>query len=109
MAKLEARVIISDDAGKGNALCKMDVIEFDGHAWLVPEWIDLPGEKVTMPARIVLLDVIPHQRGEAPPQVVVTGPVPRFVFEGRIPPELETQYVVIELPNIRLPLPSATH
>ena len=112
MTALQAAVIILDDAGEGGptqTISIMDVIEFDGQVWLVPEWLDIPDEKVTMPVRIVLLDVIPHERGTASPQIVVSGPVPKSVFEGRIPPELESQYVVIERPDIRLPLPSATH
>jgi len=110
MTALQAAVIISDEAGKGGEIHKMDVIEFDGKFWLVPEWIDSPDKKVTMPARIVLLDVIPHERSQGKDyQFIVSGSVPKSVFEGRVPPELEDQYVVIERPDIRLPLPSATH
>lgn len=109
MAKLEAAVIISDEVGKGGSVHHMDVIEYEGHAWLVPEWHDYLDAKVTMPVRIVLLDTIPHGRMPAPPQYVVSFPVPKCVFEGRVPPALEAQYVVIERPDIRLPLPDATH
>ncbi len=109
MTALTATVILSDDDGKNGEIHNVDVIEFEGQAWLVPEWIDHTGEKVTMPARIILLDVIPHSRGEASPQFVVDGPIPKSVFSGIVPPALEAQYVVIEGPDIRLPLPDVIH
>ncbi len=109
MTALKATVILSDDDGKGGEIQRVDVIKLEGQAWHVKEKLDYTDAKVAMPARIVLLDVIPHQRGTASPQFVVNGPVPKSVFEGRIPPGLESQYVVIERPNIRLPLPGSTH
>ena len=109
MTALTAMVILSDDDGENGVTHNVGVIEFEGQAWLVPEWLDYPDAKVTMPARIVLLDVIPHRRGEGSPQFVVNGPIPKSVFAGNVPPALEAQYVVIEGPDIRLPLPDVTH
>lgn len=104
-----ARVTLSDEDGLNGKICDVDVIEHGGQHWLVGDWIDNPSRKVTMPARIVLLDVIPHDRAEGSPRYVVSGPIPRSIFDGHVPPGLETQYVVIERPDIKLPLPDVTH
>lgn len=109
MTALKAMVILSDDDGKGGQIHSVDVIEFEGKAWLVPEWLDSPDAKVTMPARIVLLDSLKHSRGEASPQVVVDDPIPKSIFDGRAPPAIKARYVVIERPDLRLPLPGTTH
>jgi hypothetical protein len=101
---LKAMVILSNDDGTGGAVNSMDAIEHDGRIWLVPEWFDYKDAKVTMPVRIVCLDLIPHQRGTGTPEIVVDGPLPRSVVEGRCPPGLKARYLVIEKPDIRLPL-----
>ena len=85
----------------------MDAIELDGSLWLVPEWLDFPDEKMIMPARMVCLATIPHERVDAAyHHIVVSGPVPKSVLDGQAPPELESQYLVIERPDIRLSRPS---
>lgn len=84
----------------------MDVIEFDGKFWLVPEWLDNPSLGMTMPARIVSLATIGHNRSTGNPQFTVEDPIPRSVFEGSIPsPEEAHGFVVLERPAIRLPIP----
>lgn len=107
MTKVHAMVIIQD--ANGNGIHRMDVIEFEGKTWLVPEWLDMPSAQVTMPARIVLVDTLPHERAPGSDQIVLTAPVPINVLEGRASPEQEARYVVVERPNIRLPIPGATH
>ena len=105
MTDLRATLIIADNAkGLGGAIYKMDVIEHDGHFWLVPRWIDKQDEPTTRPERIVLLDTIPHKRTKD--QFVVEAPVPRYVFEGAVPPGEAAQYVVILQPDIELSRPS---
>lgn len=109
MTALTAMVILSDDDGTHGEIHDVDVIEYEGQAWLVPEWLDYPDAQVTMPARIVLLDALSHARTKLSPRFVVHDPIPKSVFAGNVPPALEAQYVVIEGPDIRLPVPSATH
>jgi hypothetical protein len=107
MDVMTAVVILSDDEGKGGTVNTMTVIEYDEKNWLVPEWLDYKDAKVTMPARIVCLDLIPHERSPSTDhQFVVSGPVPRSVCEGRCPPQLRKQYLVIEGPDIKFPLPT---
>lgn len=102
-----ATLILSDDDGTNGAIHQMDVIEHNGSYWLVPEWLDNIDQGITMPVRIVLLDVIPHSKPDHPGNpFVVSGPVPKSVFEGRCPPELNNQYLVHEKPKIILKIPS---
>lgn len=109
MTKLFAYIILSDDDGTNGGINTMDVIEYDGKTWLVPNWLDFHVEKVTRPERIVLLEVISHHRTPNSNIITVDGPVPRSVFEGRIPTGQESRYVVIEQPDIPMPLPGTTH
>ena len=91
-------------------LYKVDVIEFEGRFWLVPEWLDMPAQGVSMPRRIVSLETIPHQRIEGGnPEFVVNDPVPKAVFEGRSQSEGGQLFVVRELPEIRVPILKRTN
>jgi hypothetical protein len=102
----KATVIVAADVHR---TCRMDVIEHDGEFWLVPEWLDNQVRRLTKPLRIVSLRTLPHQRGNARPEFVVNDPVPKYVFDGRIPPEEAGKYVVIEDPEIYIPLASRLH
>ncbi len=103
MTKLTAVVIV------GGSLVQCDVIEFDGKRWLVPNWLDFPDQGFSIPERIVLLDLIQHQQGAGPNQLVVNGSIPKAVFEGPVPSKEAGGYVVIQRPDIRVPLPGKTH
>ena len=91
--------------GRGGTISSIDVIEHENMLWLVPSWLDNLEEGWTAPARIICLSLLPHQKaqfGEA--DFLVNGLLPISVFEGQIPPELEKQYVVRQLPDIQFPL-----
>ena len=101
-----AMLIISEnDDGTGGNVSSMDVIEHEDYFWLVPEWRDYTSKGVSMPSRIVSLKMIPHTQymKVEDHQFAVHGPVPKSVFEGHVPQELENQYVVIEEPDIVVP------
>ncbi len=100
----KAMLFISENNdGTGGAIHSMDVIAYEDYFWLVPEWYDYTSQGVSMPLRIVSLKTIAHAKGNADPQFVVHAPVPKSVFLGQIPPELEDQYVVIDRPDIVVP------
>lgn len=98
----KAMVMIND--ANSTSICEMDVIEYDGKFWLVPEWLDNPIQKVTKPMRMVSLETIRHSRMRgAKQEFVVEFPVPKYVFEGRIPSAEADKYVVIEGPELLFP------
>jgi len=98
----KALLIVADEA---HTRTLMHVIEYRDEFWLVPEWLDNQTQKLTRPLRIVSLRTIPHQRlpGQIP-EFVVNDPVPKYVFDGQIPPQEASKYVVVEDPDIRIPI-----
>lgn len=104
-----AYTTIADYDGK-HAIHITDVIEHAGKFWLVPEWLDNQAQKVTMPLRIISLETLAHKRVDwGDPEFVVTFPIPKYVFDGRIPPQEASKYVVIESPDIRIPRDTSLH
>jgi hypothetical protein len=102
MKVYRATVII---AGKA---CIVDAIEYLRVFWLVPKWIDMPAQEMRRPARILSLATIPHRMTKgADPELIVDNPMPRYVFDGQIPPEEARKYVVVENPDLRFALPPA--
>src|SRR5436309_1102869 len=87
----------------------MDVIEHQGIFWLVPQWLDNIAAGVSMPRRIVSLATIPHERMRGNPDFAVSYPVPKSVFDGTAPSEIAGKYVVIELPEILVPIIPKLH
>lgn len=103
MKILKTFVFFSDTAP--SHIFSVDTIEYQGSFWLVPEWIDNPEQRWTMPARIICLDGLIHQRTSwESGEFVLNGGIPKDVFDGQIPPG--DKYVVIERPNIRIPYPT---
>jgi hypothetical protein len=95
-------IIGGDDGVHSHAL--MDVIEHLEKFWLVPEWLDNQVQKVTKPLRIISLETMVHHRmAGGNPDFLVENPVPSYVFDGRIPPQEASKYVVVEGPDIRIP------
>jgi hypothetical protein len=93
------------------ALFGMDAIEYQGKAWLVPEWIQQQGSEYAMPARIIQIDNLQHQRipkdSGAPYQFSLSAPIPKAVCEGRDPKSAERGYIVVERPlGIQIRMPS---
>jgi hypothetical protein len=90
-----------DDDG---TIHKMDTIEYQGKMWLVAGWLDCPREGWRIPARIICLNVLPHQKMKiADADFVLTHGIPKAVWNGQIPSQPEDWYVVIERPDIQFP------
>ena len=98
-------VFFSDDT-QGN-IYTCDTIEYEGRMWLVPHWLESPSERMRMPVRIVLLDVLPHQKTPGSPfgDFVLNQGISKAVFEGRVLPTPESGLVVVESPKIKIPIP----
>lgn len=98
MKILKALVSFEDD----NGLYHSDAIERDGTYWLVPHWVGTqPGAKQT-PVRLVGLVKFPFQLTPGNPMadLVLNMPIPRGVYDGRVPPSETSGLVVIETPDL---------
>jgi hypothetical protein len=99
----QCELLIKDEDGMCT-MQTMDVIEHAAKFWLVPEWRDDRVRKATSPARMVSLETLAHQRIKgADPEFLVAHPVPKYVFDGRIPREEADKYVVLERPKLVIP------
>jgi len=99
---------VNADEENVRSMLYMDVIEYQGKLWFVPEWLDSPNEQWTTPRRLVR----GLQRGEEWPSgnpPVAPFPVPRSVFEGHIPSSHKDTVFVIERPDIRFDRPRDLH
>ncbi len=103
MKILKTLVYFSGDLEFQGQICAMDTIEFEGKMWLVPVWLDNREEGFSYPARIILLDTLPHEKSRSPLEdFLLTDPLPKAVFDGQVPPESELDYVVVERPDIQV-------
>jgi hypothetical protein len=80
-------------------------IEHEGRMWLVLGWIEMPDKAVTMPKRIVPLDLFGYQMvPEEGFDLVVNAGMPTQLFDEEIPIELRSKFQVVERPNIQIPV-----
>lgn len=100
----KAHLMIVDDAGI-HTHAFMDVIEHKDSFWLVPEWLDNSARTVCRPTRIISLARLRHhQTPGGNPEFLVEDPIPKYVFNGQIPPEQADMYGVVEYPEIDIPV-----
>jgi hypothetical protein len=95
----------------GGAHWLMDTIEYQGRFWLVPAWLDRRSAGWTRPLRIVWLATGQHKRTKVNDQAdfLVEEPIPKAVFDGRIPSQLTGKVAVIEAPDIKVYFPAGVH
>lgn len=93
--------------GVGDQMVKCDVIQVEGKLWLVPTWLDTPDGKWTSPARMISLDLIPHEdagpEGWSGCRYIVTSPIPKYVLDGRSLPGVPSAFVIVEAPDLTFP------
>ena len=90
-------MVPSDDG----TIYKVDTVEHEGHFWIVPEWLEIREEKLIMPARIIQIDSLDHQKTEIYGcQFVVTYSIPKSVLSGETQTAEGVDYVVEERPHI---------
>lgn len=96
----------------GGMIHKCDTIEHEGKLWLVPEWLDVPAQGVRKPRRMIRMDLLAHQKMKNPAyklDYILNDYMPIAVLEGTAPPEQASQYEIVELPEIKIPIPPRTH
>lgn len=88
----------------------VDTIEYKGSSWLVPEWfVDKPSIGYSKPVRIIRMPLLQKAGPSVQADYVVSNPLPKGVFDGRIPTELANVYAVIENPDIVIETPPTLH
>lgn len=92
----------------GGGIHTVDTIEHEGKLWLVPNWLDDLAEGVTMPSRIIRLDVLRYER-MGTEGFALRDPMPKALLERRTPPKPIPGYEYQELPDIRFPLARSSH
>jgi hypothetical protein len=91
-------------------ICFVDTIEYEGGLWLVPEWIDdTPSKGYSMPVRIIRVPSLQPAGKAVSADYVLANPLPKGVYEGNVPIELESVYVVIDRPDIVVESPKIYH
>lgn len=94
------------------ALYLIDTIEHEGKLWLVPQWLDEPIRKVSKPARLIRLDILPFQSmkgSKYPADYVLNGPMPTALLELKTPKEPISGFEVRELPELEFPMDRSKH
>ena len=87
----------------GNKIQTVDTIEYAGTLWLVTHWVDNPDGSVTMPARLVCLSLLPHQKTNGSQHdYVLNKPLPKEIFDLDVPPPAETGLVVVDTMKIQM-------
>lgn len=97
------RAVLGNADGPELSFC--DVIEHEGQFWLVPHWLTASDGSVQKPRRIIAIASFRHQRpGPFGAHFLINEPVPAVLLAWEEPPAMP-QYVVIELPEIAMPIP----
>lgn len=101
--KIFSALIFFSDVPDG-CIYKIDAISYQGKMWLVPEWLDNPLGGWRKPARLICLDVLPHQESPGgPSDFVVNVGIPKYLCNDQNPPKPEDGFVVIDRPDIVFP------
>jgi hypothetical protein len=88
---------------------KYDGLEHEGKLWLVPQWLDVPAQGVTKPARLVRFDHLRHQHSPNAKdgiEYVINVPIPIALFDVRRQLKATNDIECKELPDISFPLPN---
>ena len=94
------------------AIVECSAIESEGVLWLVPRWLPTQDDGYAMPERLIRLDQFAHQKlgkPSDPADFAINAPIPKALFEGPLSPDLKSQYVVFDRPNIRLRVGGTLH
>jgi hypothetical protein len=97
---IKKAMVAIKDAGE-SGLYEMDVIEYEGEPWLVPEWLQHTEEGWMAPIRIIRMFGLQFQQG-AWTDYLINAPIPKAVFDGDPSPE-DGRYEIVERPDIRIP------
>lgn len=99
-------VIVNDEQSLWHFL----VIYWRDRLWIVPEWIELPGQKQRRPARLICLNSLHYrEHRDRPYRYSLIAPIPRSVLDGSHPAPQVLGFEVVEAPDIAWPLQGRPH
>lgn len=78
-------------------LHRFDAIDFQGHIWLVPQWLDGPPRA---PALMICLTGHGCRRPQPDADYVLNDRLPISAFDGSIRSEMEYGWFVLERPDL---------
>ena len=89
----------------------MDTVEYEGRLWLVPDWIEYPGQGVMKPTRMIALAQLGYSEMPNFGRVkwAITHSPPKELFEGPVLSPIVSSYEVLILPEVQFPIPPAHH
>jgi hypothetical protein len=104
--KILKALVGADDGG----IYVVDAIEYEDGLWLVPQWLDVPAQRATKPARLIRLDVLQHQKiaSGQPADIVLNGGIPKVLLDCSTPLRSTLGFEVLELPEISFPAADKT-
>lgn len=89
---------------ENNDIFKIDAISYKGKLWLVPEWLSHSDQGYQVPARMICMSHLEHQKSseaEGFADYIINNPIPISVLLGSdLTPEESKDYIVIENPDI---------
>jgi len=104
------KIFLMTEDGRG-AHCH--AIRHEGALWLVPKWTENPTQKTTKPERIIRLDNLALEPGGTmgPHQFdfLLKTVIPKSVLEGPLPLKIKGNFVVIDHPDIVIPMRAVIH
>ena len=103
MPRIFSVMIIAPEDG---SIAKCDGIAHEGKLWLVPHWLDVPGQGLTRPVRLIRFDQLAHQRSQGAKdgiEYVVNEPIPKALFDIRTPKITAPRFEVVDLPELAIP------
>jgi hypothetical protein len=87
----------------------IDTIEHAGRLWLVGGWLESPAAGYRIPQRLICplkLGFQPNpEPGPGRMNYSISGPVSKAVYEGRVQSSVTNDYLVLDRPDVRFPLP----
>src|SRR5215472_12766093 len=88
-----------------DSLLQLDVIEWRGRLWIVPEWVDNSKPGHERPARLICLESLHYrEHNDRPFRYSLVAPIPGSVLDGSHPAPQFLGFEVVESSDYPMPL-----
>ena len=98
----------SDQDGK---IYTLEAIKREDGLWLIPSWLENPAEGWKIPERIIRVAPSEYEElgGDYPAEYHTKHPIPTAVLNGQSQTVEGIYYDVVEMPDLRVQIPSGIH